>query len=192
MSQPRTSTEVDDFIARAERWGNELARLRAIALDAGLDEDFSQGAPRYSHGGRMILWLRGSKDYCAVLFLNGALLNDRAGILVAQPDYHHSVRQVVFRGLAEVAARAATLKAYIGAAIAVEKSGRDIPASAIPEEFRVKLQTTPALRAAFEALTPPRQRAYLLHFAAAKKAKTRAARIEKAVTLIMSGKGLDD
>ncbi|MCG2583169.1 YdeI family protein [Massilia sp. TS11] len=189
--------KVDAFIARAKQWGEEFAALRAIALDAGLTEELKWGTPCYTLGGANIVLIHGFKEYCAYLLFKGALLKDPKGILVQQTAKVQAARQIRFRSAADIKKLTPTLKAYLKEAVQVEQAGLKVPmketaAFAVPEEFQQKLVDEPGLKTAFDALTPGRQRAYLLHFGDAKQAKTRSARIEKFVPKILAGKGMDD
>jgi len=189
--------QADAYIARLDRWQAELAKLREIALSCPLSEDFKWGHPCYSLDGKNVVLIHGFRDYCALLFMKGALMKDPAGILVQQTENVQSGRQIRFTSLDQIAGMENVLKAYIHDAIEVEKAGLTIEKKttadfAVVEEFQAKLAELPALKAAFEALTPGRQRGYLLHFASAKQSKTREARIEKHMPRILDGKGLDD
>ncbi|MEZ4670935.1 MAG: YdeI family protein [Anaerolineae bacterium] len=191
------NTKVDKFMGRAKQWREEFEQLRLVALDCQLTEDLKWGNPCYSLDGKNIVLMHGFKDYCALLFFKGALLNDPAGILIQQTENVQSARQIRFTSLDEIIEMEHIIKAYIRQAIEVEKSGVKVEFKKtsefnMPEEFSAKLEETPALKTAFEALTPGRQRAYLLHFSAAKQAKTRLSRIEKYIPKILDGKGMDD
>ncbi|RSZ60199.1 hypothetical protein HF313_21240 [Massilia atriviolacea] len=188
---------VDALLAQASRWREECALLRAIALASGLTEDIKWGQPCYVHEGRNIVLIHGFKDYCAMLFFKGALLTDPEGMLVMQTGNVQSARQARFTGAAQIARRRAALTACIAEAIEVERKGltvarRETGDFAVPEEFQAALARLPALRSAFDALTPGRQRAYLLHFAGAKQSATRAARVENCIPPILDGLGLKD
>lgn len=188
---------VDTFLEKAKNWREEFEALRAIALDCKLNEEVKWGQPCYTLDDRNIVLMHGFKGYCALLFFKGALMRDPKGILVAQTENVQATRQIRFTSLQEIVKLKASLKAYIREAIEVEKSGATVELKktedfAVPEEFTAKLKQMPALKKAFEALTPGRQRAYLLYFADAKQAKTREARIEKYVQPILDGKGLKD
>ncbi|MBW6423911.1 YdeI/OmpD-associated family protein [Rhizobium sp. XQZ8] len=192
-----TNPKIDAFLDRAESWREEFARLRKIVLDCGLDEELKWGQPCYSLGKANIVLIHGFKEYCALLFFKGALLKDPDGILVQQTENVQSARQIRFTGAAEIARMQNLLKDYIQRAIEVEKAGlkaefKKTAEFAVPEEFQSKLDELADLKVAFEALTPGRQRAYLLHFSGAKQSKTREARIEKHMPRILEGKGLDD
>jgi uncharacterized protein YdeI (YjbR/CyaY-like superfamily) len=189
--------EVDAFLNNADKWREELAALRAIILDCGLNETLKWGQPCYTFQDRNIVLIHGFKEYCALLFFKGALLRDPGGILVQQTENVQAGRQVRFTNMREIVEMAPVLKAYIHEAMAVEKAGLKVSLKKtsdynMPEEFRNKLDEIPALKAAFEALTPGRQRAYLLHFSQPKLAETRKSRIEKCMQQILNGKGLND
>ncbi|GAB3576876.1 YdeI/OmpD-associated family protein [Hymenobacter daeguensis] len=192
-----TNPNVDFYFSKATRWQQELVALRRIVLGCGLPEELKWGVPCYTFQNRNVLLLHAFKEYCAVLFFKGALLQDAAGILIQQTENTQSQRQIRFASVPEITALETTLKAYIFEAIEVEKLGLKVPLKPaaefrMAEEFQQKLAENPALKAAFEALTPGRQRAYLLHFAAPKQARTRESRIEKCVPPILSGKGLNE
>ncbi|GAA0562407.1 YdeI/OmpD-associated family protein [Chitinophaga japonensis] len=189
--------KVDDFLSRNEKWQKEMEQLRKIVLDCGLTEKLKWGNPCYTFQERNIVLIHGFRDYCALLFFKGALLNDTHDILIQQTKNVQAARQVRFTNVKEIVKMAQVLKAYIYEAIEVEKAGLKValkPTAAftMPGEFQQKLDANPALKAAFEALTPGRQRAYLLHFAAAKQSRTRVSRIEKYIPQIMDGKGIND
>ena len=197
MAKRGANPKVDAILARQERWGREFARLRAIVLACGLTEEVKWGQPCYAYDGRNIVLIHGFRDYCALLFFKGALMKDPDGLLIQQTENVQAGRQIRFEGLGDVAAKAAALKAYVEEAIAVEKAGLQVAKKttaefAMPDEFRKRLAADKALKSAFVALTPGRQRAYLLHFGDAKQSKTREARIEKHELRILAGKGLDD
>lgn len=189
--------EVDWFFQKATQWRDEFALLRKIALSSGLSEDVKWGQPCYAYEGRNVVLMHGFKDHCALLFMKGALLKDDAGILVQQTENVQSARQLRFTSLQEVAGAENMILSYVNEAIEIEKSGRKVPRKAtadfeVPDELQKRFDADPAFKAAFEALTPGRQRGYLLHFASAKQSKTREARIDKAFDRIFEGKGLDD
>jgi len=193
----KTNPKIDAFLERAESWRKEFEALREIVLDCELDEDLKWGQPCYSLGKGNVVLIHGFKEYCALLFFKGALLKDPDGILVQQTENVQSARQIRFTSVAEIDRMQNVLKDYIHQAIEVEKSGvkaefKKTAEFAMPEEFQSKLDELPDLKVAFEALTPGRQRAYLLHFSGAKQSKTREARIEKHISRILEGKGLDD
>ncbi len=189
--------KVDRFLTRAEKWRPEFKKLRAIVLGCGLTEELKWGQPCYTFEKKNIVLIHGFKEYCAVLFFKGALLKDAKGILIQQTENVQAGRQVRFTNLREIAAMKPILKAYIQDAIEVEKAGLKVPHKKtsdfkIPEEFANKLDEIPALKSAFHALTPGRQRGYLFYFSSAKQSKTRAERVEKYLPQILKGKGLDD
>jgi len=192
-----TNPKVDAFLEGAGKWQAAFTALRPLIRDCGLAEDFKWGNPCYAMDGRNIVLMHGFKDYCALLLFKGALLDDPAGILVQQTQNVQAARQVRFTDVRQVVGQAETLKAYIRRAIDVEKTGAKIAFKAttefaMPEEFRVALENDDVLKTAFEALTPGRQRGYLLHFSSAKQAATRQSRIEKCIPQIMDGLGLND
>ena len=189
--------EVDKFIGRAEKWQEEYKKLREIVLGCELTEDLKWGVPCYTLENKNVVLIHGFKEYCAYLFVKGALLQDANGILIQQTENVQSARQVRFANLQEIIDLEPVLKAYIFEAIEVEKAGLKVEMKKteeydVPEEFQQKLDADPALKAAFEALTPGRQRAYLYYFSSAKQSKTRDARIEKYMPQILDGKGLND
>jgi uncharacterized protein YdeI (YjbR/CyaY-like superfamily) len=189
--------KVDAFIRHEERWQAEFEQLRAIVLDCGLAEDFKWRHPCYTFEDSNIAIIQGFKAYCALLFVKGVLLKDTMGILVQMTENVQSSRQLRFTAADEIEEMAPIIKAYILEAIEVEKAGLEVDYKEtsefdIPEEFQRKLDADPALKAAFEALTPGRQRGYLLHFSQAKQSKTRASRVEKCTPKILAGKGLND
>jgi uncharacterized protein YdeI (YjbR/CyaY-like superfamily) len=174
-----------------------MERLRRIILDCPLAEELKWGKPCYTFQGRNIVLLIGFKKYCALLFCKGALLNDANGILVKPGENTQAARQIRFTNVRDIAKRAASLKTYIHDAIEVEKAGREVTFKKIteytlPAEFQNKLEAIPALKTAFTALTPGRQRAYLLYISAPKQAQTRVARVEKSMRRILEGKGPND
>jgi uncharacterized protein YdeI (YjbR/CyaY-like superfamily) len=195
MTSPNPA--VDFYFSKHKKWLAELAHLRTFVLDCGLTEELKWGVPCYTFQQGNVCLLHVFKEYCAVLFFKGALLKDAQGVLIQQTENTQAQRQMRFATVQEVAASEVVLKAYIQEAVAVEKAGLKVAfkkseAFAVPEEFRQKLTEVPALKTAFAALTPGRQRAYLLHFAGAKLAQTRAARVAKCLPQILSGKGLAD
>jgi uncharacterized protein YdeI (YjbR/CyaY-like superfamily) len=186
-----------DFFFKSVKWHDEYEQLRMIALDSGLKEELKWGCPCYSVDKKNIVLIHGFKDYCAVLFFKGALLKDPKGILIQQTKNVQSARQVRFTSVKEITRLESTLKKYIKEAIEVEKAGLKVTLKKttdyeVPEEFQTKLNKMPALKRAFAALTPGRQRAYLFYFSQPKQAKTREARVEKYLQQILNGKGLDD
>lgn len=189
--------KVDFFFDKSSQWQKEYKQLRTLVLDCGLTEELKWGVPCYTHQGNNVVLIHGFKEYCALLFHKGALLSDPEGVLIQQTENVQSARQIRFTGLQEIVGMGKILKAYIYEAIEVEKAGLKVEMKKtkeypIPEEFQVKLDENNALKEAFYALTPGRQRGYLLHFAAAKQAKTREARVEKLIPQILNGKGLND
>jgi uncharacterized protein YdeI (YjbR/CyaY-like superfamily) len=197
MENSKTNPKVDEFLLNAPKWREEFERLRRIMLDFPVTEELKWGVPCYTFQEKNIALIHGFKEYCAILFVKGALLRDAQGLLIQQTENVQAGRQMRFTGVQEIAQREAILKDYISEAIEVEKAGLEVPFKkstefAIPEEFQKKLEENPALKTAFEALTPGRQRAYILHFSAPKQAKTREARVEKSLQQILDGKGLDD
>ena len=192
-----TNPKVDFYFNKAKQWQQEIEKLRTIVLSCGLSEELKWGCPCYTLDGRNIVLIHVFKEYCALLFFKGALLKDPSGILVRQTENVQSARQARFTNLVQIVEDEALIKACIFEAIAVEKSGLKLELKKTtefkcPEELQHKLDSIPALKTAFEALTPGRQRAYLLHFSSPKHAATREARVEKCMGLIMSGKGLND
>jgi uncharacterized protein YdeI (YjbR/CyaY-like superfamily) len=182
---------------KEKRWGAEFAALRQLCLASGLNEEFKWGQACYDLDGGNVVLIHGFKDYCALLFMKGALLKDPKGLLVQQTKNVQSARQIRFKSLAEVNQQKAAIKACIADAIAVEKSGAKVQKKAVaeyevPEEFLKRLDDDPQLAEAFYALTPGRQKGYLLHFAGAKQSATRTARVEKHAPRILKGLGLDD
>jgi uncharacterized protein YdeI (YjbR/CyaY-like superfamily) len=192
-----TNPKVDAFIERADKWREEFKKLRAIVLDCGLTEELKWGVPCYTLENHNIVLIHGFKEYCAILFVKGVLLKDAMGILIQQTENVQSARQVRFKHVDEIEEMEPVLKAYIKEAIEVEIAGLKVTHKQtsdykIPEEFQNKLDTQPALKTAFEALTPGRQRAYIFYFSQPKQSKTREARVEKYMQQILDGKGLND
>ncbi len=197
MTGRRANPEVDHFFDDAKAWKAEFSRLRAIVLDCPLDEGLKWGKPCYTFDNRNIVLIHGFKEYCALLFFKGALMPDPKGILVRQTDNVQAARQIRFTDANQIVGMEGDLKAYIGEAIAIERAGKTVEFKrttefSVPEEFAADLAESPDLKAAFDALTPGRQRGYLLYFSAPKQSKTREARIEKCKPKILDGKGLDD
>jgi uncharacterized protein YdeI (YjbR/CyaY-like superfamily) len=196
-NKAKRNPKVDSFFQDAKKWQKEMEKLRTIILGCQLSEDLKWGKPSYSFQKGNIVLIHGFKEYCALLFFKGALLKDPKGILVQQTENVQAARQVRFTSLGEIVGMEATLKAYVREAIEVEKAGLEVSYKKtsdfkIPDEFQSRLNESPALQKAFAALTPGRQRGYLLYFAAAKQSKTREARIEKCRSQILHGKGLND
>jgi len=189
--------KVDFFFERPGKWQEEYEKLRTIILDCGLTEELKWGKPCYTFQKSNIVVIQGFKEYCALLFFKGALLKDAKGILIQQTENVQAARQIRFRSIGEIAKLKATLKAYIKEAIQVEKDGLKVNLKKTadfktPDEFKSKLDEVAGLKKAFSALTPGRQRGYLLYFSQPKQSKTRQARIEKSVPQILKGKGLND
>jgi len=189
--------KVDIFFIKAKKWQKELAKLRMIILDCGLTEELKWGQPCYTFQKSNIVLIHGFKEYCALLFFKGALLKDANGILIQQTENVQAARQIRFTNVREIVEMEPILKAYIYEAIEVEKAGLKVNFKKtsefkIPEEFQKKLDETPALKKAFAALTPGRQRGYLFYFSQPKQSKTRESRVEKCKQQILNGKGLND
>lgn len=185
------------FFEKESKWQEAYKRLRAIVLDCGLTEELKWGVPCYTYRNSNVVLIHGFKDYCALLFHKGVLLNDSDDILIQQTKNVQAARQIRFTSADEIARMEKTLKAYLFEAIEVEKAGLEVPMKKtsefeVPEEFQSALKENPDLKSAFKSLTPGRQRAYLLHFSSAKQSKTRVSRIEKCMPKILMGKGLDD
>lgn len=197
MAQSRMNPQVDEYLRKAKKWQEESKKLRTIILDCGLIEESKWEKPCYTFQGSNVVIIQGFKEYCALLFCKGALLKDANRILIQQTENVQAARQLRFTNVREIVETEPILKAYINEAVEVEKAGLEVNYKktsefAVPAELQTKLDTTPALRKAFEALTPGRQRAYLLYFAAPKQSKTRESRIEKCTPQILKGQGLND
>jgi uncharacterized protein YdeI (YjbR/CyaY-like superfamily) len=193
----KTNPKVDAFLSKQKNWKDEFENLRTIILASGLTEELKWGTPCYTFDNRNVVLMHGFKEYCALLFFKGALLKDPDGILIRQTANVQSSRQIRFTSVREIVKMKATLKAYVNEAIEIEKAGlkvnfKETSEFAVPEEFQNKLEESAALKKAFRALTPGRQRAYLLYFSTPKQSKTRESRIEKSTPQILAGKGLDD
>ena len=189
--------KVDAFFSKTKKWREELEKLRTIILDCGLTEELKWGKPCYTFQNSNIVILQGFKEFCALLFTKGALLKDPNGILEKPGENTQAARRIPFTNTREIVEMQTILKAYIHEAIEAEKSGLKVNFKKttefiIPEEFQNRLDELPALKTAFEALTPGRQRAYILYFTAPKQSKTRESRVEKCMQQILSGKGLND
>ncbi len=189
--------KVDEYLSEVTKWQNELKKLRRIILDCGLTEELKWGVPCYTFDKTNIIGINGLKECCALSFFKGVLLSDPSKILLQPGENTQAGRWIKFTNVAEIAGMETVLKDYIREAIEVEIAGvkvvyKELGEFAIPEEFQKKLAKDPALKTAFEALTPGRQRAYLLHFTAPKQSKTRETRIEKCMPQIICGKGLND
>lgn len=195
MTKSELNPKVDAYLAREKAWREEFTALRAILRDFDLSEEFKWGHPCYALGKTNIVLMHGFKEYCALLFFKGALMKDPSGILIQQTENVQAARQIRFTSADEIKRMANMLKSYVQEAIEVEKAGLKVEFKKefeIPDEFQSELDQRRDLKKAFEALTPGRQRAYILHFSGAKQAKTRQARIEKYIPQILEGKGIDD
>lgn len=197
MAKSKMNPKAEFFFLKNSQWQDAYEKLRAIALECGLTEDLKWGCPCYTLGDKNVVLIHGFKEYCAYLFFKGAIMPDPDGILVQQTKNVQSARQVRFTSAAEVAKMKTILKRYIKEAARLEESGAKVEfkkttAFEMPEEFQHRLGKNAALKKAFAALTPGRQRAYLLYFSSAKQTKTRESRIEKYIPHILKGKGLDD
>src|ERR1035437_2670251 len=193
----RMDTKVDFYFSKAQKWQKELEKLRTIILDCQLTEELKWGVPCYSFQESNIILVHVFKEYCAILFIKGALLHDANGILIQQTKNVQAGRQIRFTNVREIVEMETILKAYIKEAIEVEKAGLKVNFKKnteliFPEEFQNKLDENSALKTAFDALTPGRQRAYNLYFSAPKQSKTRESRVEKCIPYILNGKGLND
>jgi len=190
-------SKVDVFLSKAEKWQAEFEKLRMIILDCQLTEGFKWGNPCYTFQNSNIVLIHGFKEYCAILFMKGALLQDTNGILIQQTEKVQAGRQIRFHNIQEIIELESTLKAYIYEAIEVERAGLEVSFKKhdeyiIPEELKLKLAQIPALKVAFDALTLGRQRAYILYFSDPKQSKTRESRVEKHIPHILNGKGLNE
>ncbi|MBC2236406.1 YdeI/OmpD-associated family protein [Listeria innocua] len=197
MAKTELNPKVDSFLNKPSTWQAEFKALREIAITFELEEEFKWGKPCYAINGSNVFLIHGFKNYCALLFMKGALLRDSDNILVQQTENVQAARQIRFTNLQEILDQKEILKKYIQNAIEVEKAGLEVALkpraeTPIPEELLVKFEELPALKTAFEALTPGRQKAYLLYFAAPKQSKTRVSRIEKYEATILDGLGLND
>jgi uncharacterized protein YdeI (YjbR/CyaY-like superfamily) len=193
----KPNPKVDFYFNKAEQWKQEFKNLRRIILDCGLVEELKWGVPCYTFEEKNIVLIHGFKEYCAILFVKGALLKDTEGILIQQTKNVQAARQIRFTNARDIVEMETILKAYINEAIQAEIAGlkvnyKKVTEFSMPEEFINKLEEIPALQEAFDALTPGRQRAYILYFSAPKQSKTRAARVEKYMEQILNGKGLND
>ena len=189
--------KVEWFFTKATKWQEEFKELRMLVLDCGLSEELKWGCPCYTFHKTNIVLIHGFKEYCALLFMKGALLKDAKGILVQQTENVQAARQIRFTHIQDIVKMESILKAYIKEAIKVEKAGLKVELKKpsefkVPEEFQSALEEIPELKTAFEALTPGRQRAYILFFSKPKQSKTRELRIEKCIQQILDGKGLND
>ena len=193
----KTNPSVDGFLRKSKRWQEELQKLRQIILDCGLTEEVKWRHPCYTSQGHNIAILAGFKEYCAITFVKGALIKDPQSILAKPGENTQSARVIHFTNVEQIAEIEPLLKALIHEAVEVEKAGLKVkfkkPSEfAVPAEFKTKLNKIPALKTAFRALTPGRQRAYLLYFSSAKQSQTRESRIQKWMPHILKGKGMDD
>jgi uncharacterized protein YdeI (YjbR/CyaY-like superfamily) len=197
MTNSRMNPKVDEFLSKAKKWKEEYEKLRNIVLDCELIEEFKWMHPCYTFEKKNIVIIHGFKEYCALLFHKGALLKDAHGILIQQTENVQAARQIRFTNVQEIVEMETILQAYIYEAIEVEKAGLEVNFKKntdyiIPEELQNKFDEIPAMKTAFEALTPGRQRAYILYFSGPKQSKTRESRVEKYMQQILNGKGLND
>jgi uncharacterized protein YdeI (YjbR/CyaY-like superfamily) len=190
----RMNPKVDEYLRKAKKWQEEMKKLRRISLDCGLTEELKWGKPCYTFQNSNVVLIQGFKEFCALLFCKGALLKDRHGIL--RKFGWQAARRIPFTNVREILEMEPILKAYLHEAIEAEKAGLKVnykkKPEPIPEELQNKLDEIPALKTAFEALTPGRQRGYILYFSAAKQSKTRASRVKKCMPQILKRKGLND
>ncbi|MBY0089515.1 YdeI/OmpD-associated family protein [Priestia aryabhattai] len=197
MTNSKMHPKVDEFLSKAKKWKEEYETLRKIVLDCELTEDYKWMNPCYTFEKKNIVLIHGFKEYCALLFPKGALLQDSHSILIQQTENVQGARQIRFTNVQEIVEKEAILKAYIYEAIEVEKARLKVKAKKpeeliIPEELQHKFDEIPALKDAFTTLTPGRQRAYILYFSAATQSKTRESRVKKCIPNILNGKGLND
>src|SRR5215467_7335925 len=197
MTTSKANAKVDWFFKKAGTWQAEFNKLRTICLNSGLAEDLRWGKSCYTFQESNVVLIHGFKEYCALLFMKGALLRDPKGILIQQTENVQAARQIRFTNLQEIVKLEPILRAYVRDAIEVEKAGVEVNYKKtsefkLAEEFQSKLNEIPALKKAFDALTPGRQRGYMLYFSAPKQSKTRESRVEKCVRQILDGKGLND
>ncbi len=190
----KMNPKVDKYLAKAKKWQKEMEKLRRISLDCGLSEELKWGKPCYTFQNSNVVIIQGFKEFCALLFTKGALLKDAKGVL--KKFGWQAARRIPFTNVREIVEMEPILKAYIREAMEAERAGLKVTykknPEPIPEELQNKLDEIPALKTAFHALTPGRQRGYILYFSAAKQSKTREARIEKYMRQILNGKGLND
>jgi uncharacterized protein YdeI (YjbR/CyaY-like superfamily) len=189
--------KVDWYFNKTKKWQEEIKKLRMIILDCQLTEELKWGVPCYTFQKSNIVLIHVFKEYCAILFIKGVLLHDVHGVLIQQTENVQAARQIRFTNVREIVEMESILKAYIHEAIEVEKVGLKVNYKKatefiVPEEFINKLEEVPGLQDAFDALTPGRQRAYILYFSAPKQSKTRESRVEKCMQQILNGKGLND
>jgi uncharacterized protein YdeI (YjbR/CyaY-like superfamily) len=192
-----TNKKVDWFFNKAQKWQKEFECLRKIILDCNLNEELKWGQPCYTYEKNNIVLIHGFKDYCALLFFKGALLKDPMKILIQQTENVQAARQIRFTKVSEIVKMKSLLKKYIYEAVTIEEAGLKVPLKkatefVVPEEFQKRLNKSAALKKAFYALTPGRQRGYILYFSKAVQPKTRESRVDKCVDRILEGKGLDD
>ncbi|MFE1243089.1 YdeI family protein [Fictibacillus sp. NPDC058756] len=197
MTNSRMNRKVDGFLRKTKQWKEEFEQLRPIILDCGLTEDIKWMHPCYMYEEKNIVLMHGFKDYCALLFHKGALLKDPHGILIQQTENVQAARQIRFTDVQEIVEMESIIKDYIFEAIEVEKAGLNVELKKhteyiIPDELQNKFDDSPALKTAFEALTPGRQTAYILYFSKPKQSRTRMSRVEKYLKQILDGKGLND
>ena len=197
MPKTEVNPKVDAIVKKARRWQKEYEKLREIVLGCQLKEELKWGAPCYTLQGKNIVLIHGFKNYCALLFFKGALLKDAKRILIKQTANVQAGRQIRFTSVQEITKSETTLRAYIKEAMAAETAGLKVrfkkPSElAVPEELQNKMEKMPVFRTAFQALTPGRQKAYILYISGAKQSKTRESRIEKYLEQILAGKGMDD
>lgn len=192
----KTNPKVDVFLNKTQKWQKEMEKLRATILECHLTEELKWGKPCYTLQERNIVIIQGFKNFCALLFPKGVLLKDPNGILEKLGENTQAARRIPFTTAKEIAGMEATLKAYIREAIEVERAGLKVKLKetkdyTVPEELQEKLDQMPALKTAFDTLTPGRQRAYILYFSTPKQSKTRTSRVEKCIPQILNGKGLN-
>jgi len=197
MTKSGTNPKVDAFLSKAKTWREEMKKLRGIILDGQLTEELKWGKPCYSFQKSNLVIIIPLKERCGLMFCKGALLKDARGLLTKPGENTQAGRWIKFANLQEIVKLETTLRAYIQEAIAAEKAGLQVTFKktadfVIPEEFQTKLDESPALQTAFTALTPGRQRAYIIHFSAPKQSKTRTSRVEKWTRQILAGKGMND
>jgi uncharacterized protein YdeI (YjbR/CyaY-like superfamily) len=197
MTNSSMNPKVDEFLSKAKKWQEEFEKLRMIILDCQLTEELKWGVPCYTFEKSNIVLIHGFKEYCAILFIKGSLLHDTHGILIQQTENVQAARQIRFTNVGEIVKMETMVKAYIYEAIEVEKAGLEVDFKKniefiIPEELQNKFDEVPVVKTAFEALTPGRQRAYILYFSEPKQSKTRESRVEKCIQQILRGKGLSD
>lgn len=197
MTTSSLNPKVDEFLSKSKKWKEEYDKLRDIILDCELTEEFKWMHPCYTFEKKNIVLIHGFKEYCALLFHKGALLQDAHGILIQQTENVQAARQIRFTNVKEIVEMETILKAYVYEAIKVEKAGLEVKFKKntefiIPEELQSKFDEIHDLKTAFEALTPGRQRAYILYFSQPKQSKTRESRVEKCMQQILKGKGLND